>query len=184
VKGILAQLAKTIGQELIAIGTPLLINPATAAQGAAYIAAGTALTAIGAKIASGGGGGGSSSASGGGQSIQGGGEGRADVPGTGDAPSFKTGVDGFGGGLAQVHKDELIALPPASNVITNENAQALRGAMGVMGQRGGAAGGGGGSQDVNVNAQVEGRIGVDDPFRFVEMVERTQQDREDLVGGR
>mgnify|MGYP001404857981 CR=1 FL=1 len=41
-------------------------------------------------------------------------------------PGFRTGVDDFEGGLARVHKGEVIThLPKGANVITNKNVQAL-----------------------------------------------------------
>jgi len=51
VQSILANLARTIGQQLISIGTALLLSPFTATQGAGYIAAGTALVALSSAIA-------------------------------------------------------------------------------------------------------------------------------------
>jgi len=41
-------------------------------------------------------------------------------------PSFEKGVDNFAGGLAKVHKNEIITyLPKGSNVITNKNVEAM-----------------------------------------------------------
>lgn len=45
-------------------------------------------------------------------------------------PSFRTGVDDFGGGIAKVHKDELITyLPAGANVITNANTGRIERAL-------------------------------------------------------
>lgn len=52
----------------------------------------------------------------------------------GGAPSFASGVRGFGGGLARVHKDELLNLPRGTDVFTAAEASAL-----VSGRSGGSA---------------------------------------------
>jgi hypothetical protein len=202
-KSVFAAIAQTLGSLLtrlgkIAIATSIgieairtslrTLNPfVAAAAGAALVALGTTIKSQVADLAKSGGGGGGTGASptgsGGGPDIEGGGEARADVPGTETPPSFKKGVDNFGGGLARVHEDELVALPPASNVITNKNARAISGAMGVLSQTDGAAGGGGAAQDLNVQAEQSLSVDIGDGFRLVERLDRIRSDRENLVGG-
>ena len=182
----LATLAQRVGSLLIAFGIggdslkTLVTNPGTAiAAGAALVALGSAAkSAISSEVDSATSGQGSARSSRlSRQDIEGGGEARADIPG------FEQGVDNFEGGLAEVHRNEVLALPPASSVITNENVQALQGALSVL-STSSDTGGGSSTQDVNVNAGVDVRVGMEDGFRVVEQIERIQKDREDLVGGR
>lgn len=51
-------------------------------------------------------------------------------------PSFRAGVTNFGGGLAQVHKDEIIALPRGSSVVSQFDSRAI-----MAGARAGASSG-------------------------------------------
>jgi hypothetical protein len=188
-KNIIASLAQAIGKKMIAMGTAMVASAilpgqqGNAAAGAAYIAAGTALTSIGASISGGGGGGGGSSASsaassGGGRDIEGGGEGRASVPGLASGGRIKE------EGIVLVGEEgpEAVSLPAGAEVMRNQRTRTMLNSIGQT-QAGGAAGGGGGSQDVNVQAEMNGSIDIGDGFRLVERIDRIRSDRETLVGG-
>ncbi len=125
---IMSDLAATLGKQLITIGTSLVFIPGFQGQGAAYIAAGTTLTALSAAIApsSPGGGGGS-----------GGGRRQEEGPSDARVPSFQEGVTNFEGGLARVHEEELLVnMPPGTDVVPKGSQLPL--SKGIKQQAGGA----------------------------------------------
>lgn len=76
-------------------------------------------------------------------------------------PSFRRGVTNFEGGLAQVHQGEmLVNLPAHTNVLTNENTNALLGAISQIPRRksGARAEGGDMASIVSAVQQMGGRI--------------------------
>lgn len=194
----LAQLAVKVGQLMIGFGTAalalspevLLSNPVTAiGAGAALVALGTAAKAaisstIGSETSGGGG-----APSGGGRGardgIEGGGEGRASVPG------FEEGVDDFRGGMARVHDGELLTyLPRGANVITNENVETMQAATRALASQGSASRMNKETVRERVTekeriAQIDHNfsIGIGNGFKVVENLDRIRQDRADLVGG-
>jgi hypothetical protein len=99
-RSILADLASTIAKQLIAMGSAMIIaNPA---QGGAFIAAGTTLQVISARIRS------SQESSPGGDTRE-----------PAQPPSFQEGVENFEGGLARVHEDELLVnMAPGTSVLS------------------------------------------------------------------
>ena len=116
-KRILGQLAVTIGKQMIAMGTPMLLTP-NAAMGAAYVAAGTTLVALGSAAAS-------SGRSGPGAGGPGGG--RRQRSGSGAVPGMAEGGTVASGGLALVGERgrELVEMPEGATVHPNRTTESM-----------------------------------------------------------
>jgi hypothetical protein len=175
----LGALAQQVGQLLIAFGVGGESLKAIASGNPALaIAAGASLVALGAAAQSavgdavGGATGGQGNQR---PEIEGGGEASAQL----DVPGFKSGVDNFRGGLAEVHSNEILALPPASSVVNNQNARAIKGAMSVLGQAGGPTG-----QARTMQGRMDGKLDIDvsepDYFGIRAEIRRLDAKMEDL----
>jgi len=190
-ESIFAAIADTLGTLLIRLGRIAIataigiegirsalssLNPVVAAAaGAALIAFGTAIKSQVADLATPDNSGSSSQPRTTRPDVEGGGEMTAGV----DVPGFRHGVDDFSGGLAEVHRNEIVALPPASNVLTNENASAIRGAMSVLSSR---TAGSGARQ---IQGEMEGRLDLNvtgpDEFELLETVNRLKAKLEETT---
>jgi len=165
----LADLAQRIGQMMIAFGTAALSLETLISNPIAAIGAGAALVALGAAAKSAISSEMSAATSGGGPSTptrEGGGRATGEL----DVPGFRSGVDNFEGGLAEVHRGEIVAMPPGSNVLTNENADAIRGMMSVLGSQSQP----GGAQTVQgeMNGRLDLNVSGPDNFTIVEEINR------------
>jgi len=171
VQGILADLAQTIGKQLIAIGTPMLLTPATAGQGAAYIAAGTALVALG-------------------SAIQPSTSGSTSDEGTDQKPRVPRMAEGgrvVGGGMAIVGEEgpEMVNLPGGAEVMPNEDTRTMLNAVrqvparALAGDDAGVGGGAAGpsNQDVIDELKNTRRAFEEKEFRLRGRDMVTQQER-------